>query len=128
VHPTLYGAPGQPTNEQATLGNSLGSLRYNSLDCPVCTRLSDEPAEQRLPVPTVDCKSLQWQTESRISQKPPDSPADYPVQQKDKGSNGQLLQTLTGVLTWRALDSKQWLSGVPIASSLCQRLESGWVL
>jgi hypothetical protein len=27
----------------------MGALRYNSPDCPVCTGLSGEPAEQRLP-------------------------------------------------------------------------------
>jgi hypothetical protein len=48
AHRTLSGALGQPTNEHTTLGNSLGVLRYNSLDCPVCTGLSSEPAEQRL--------------------------------------------------------------------------------
>jgi hypothetical protein len=38
AHQTLSGAPGPGANEPATLGNSLGSLRYNSPDCPVCTR------------------------------------------------------------------------------------------
>jgi hypothetical protein len=48
AHRTLSGAPGPP-NEQATLGNSLGLLRYNSPDYLVCTGLSGEPSEQRLP-------------------------------------------------------------------------------
>jgi hypothetical protein len=34
--------------EPATLENSPGALRYNSQNCPVCTGLSGEPAEQRL--------------------------------------------------------------------------------
>jgi hypothetical protein len=37
AHRTLSGAPGPRPNEQATIGNSLGALRYNSPDCPVCT-------------------------------------------------------------------------------------------
>jgi hypothetical protein len=45
---------------------------------------------------------------------------------KRNGSNGQLLQTLTDALTWRAPDNEQWLSGAPIASKLHQRLGSGW--
>jgi hypothetical protein len=43
VHQKVSGVPDQAPNEQATLGNSLGALRYNSPDCPV----SGEPAEQR---------------------------------------------------------------------------------
>jgi hypothetical protein len=49
AHRTLSGAPGPRPNKHATLGNSMGTLRYNSLDCPVCTGLSGEPAEQQLP-------------------------------------------------------------------------------
>jgi hypothetical protein len=49
AHWTLSGAPGQLTNKHATLGNSLVALRYNSSDCLVCTGLSGELAEQRLP-------------------------------------------------------------------------------
>jgi hypothetical protein len=36
-------------NKPATLENSLGALRYNSPDYLVYTKLSGEPAEQRLP-------------------------------------------------------------------------------
>jgi hypothetical protein len=49
AHQTLSGAPGPSANKPATLGNSLVALRYNSSDCPVCTGLSGEPTEQRLP-------------------------------------------------------------------------------
>jgi hypothetical protein len=41
VHQTLSGAPGQPANEHATLGNSLDVLRYNSPDCPVSQQSND---------------------------------------------------------------------------------------
>jgi hypothetical protein len=37
VHRTLSGAPGQTPNEQATLGNSMGTLHYNSPNYLVCT-------------------------------------------------------------------------------------------
>jgi hypothetical protein len=53
---------------------------------------------------------------------------DCPVQLQDKGSNGRLLQTPTGVRTWRAPDSEQYMSGVPITSKTSQRLGSGWRL
>jgi hypothetical protein len=49
VHRTVSSAPGPSTIKPATLGKSKGTLRYNSPDCPVCTGLSGEPAEQRLP-------------------------------------------------------------------------------
>jgi hypothetical protein len=49
AHRTLSGAPGQAANEQAILGNFMGTLRYNSPDCLVCTGLSGELVEQRLP-------------------------------------------------------------------------------
>jgi hypothetical protein len=42
-------------NEPATLENSMGALRYNSPDCPVCTGLSSKLAEQQLP-------ARQWST------------------------------------------------------------------
>ena len=37
VHRTVSGAPGRATLEQLTLGFLWGMLRYDSLDCPVCT-------------------------------------------------------------------------------------------
>jgi hypothetical protein len=49
-HRTLSGASSLGTNEPATIGYSPGALRYNSPDYPVCTGLSGEPSEQRLPV------------------------------------------------------------------------------
>jgi hypothetical protein len=50
VHRTVSGAPSPRANKPATLGNFMGTIRYNSPDCPVCTGLSDEPAKERLPV------------------------------------------------------------------------------
>jgi hypothetical protein len=44
AHRTMSGAPGPYAIKPATLVNSLGALFYNSLDCPVCTGLSGEPA------------------------------------------------------------------------------------
>jgi hypothetical protein len=38
----------EPPPELASLGKTQRLLRYNSPDCPVCTGLSGEPAEQRL--------------------------------------------------------------------------------
>jgi hypothetical protein len=49
AHRTLSGALGPGANKPATLGNPPGALRYNSSNCLVCTELSDELAEQRLP-------------------------------------------------------------------------------
>jgi hypothetical protein len=63
----------------------MGLLRYNSPDCPVCTGLSGEPAEQRLPAcqrSTAQMNSATQKSEQR-SQKSPDMsgvPQDYPVQ------------------------------------------------
>jgi hypothetical protein len=37
AHRTLSGALGRAPSEHATLGFSQDTLRYNSLDCPVCT-------------------------------------------------------------------------------------------
>jgi hypothetical protein len=37
AHQTVSGAPGPYTNEPATLENLPGELRYNSLNCSVCT-------------------------------------------------------------------------------------------
>jgi hypothetical protein len=46
-------------SELASLGFARQPLRYNSLDCPVCTGLSGVPAEQRLSAaPTALCAAL----------------------------------------------------------------------
>jgi hypothetical protein len=50
AHRTLSGAPGPSASELATLGNSLGLLRYNSLDCPVVSGATAPYA------PRVDCR------------------------------------------------------------------------
>jgi hypothetical protein len=47
--PDSVRCPRPARNEPATLGNSMGALRYNSPDCLVCTGLSGEPVEQWLP-------------------------------------------------------------------------------
>jgi hypothetical protein len=98
-----------------------GVLRYNSPDSP-----AGEPAEQTAPhVPTVDCKTLQCGTMPRqkLERRSQRSP-DCPVQQKDKR-----LQRSTTLNPNGCTDvARTRLSGAPIASSLCQRLGSGWGL
>jgi hypothetical protein len=85
AHQTLSGAPGPEANKPATLGNSIGALRYNSLDCTVCTGLSGAPAEQLLPTrqrSTATVNSVAQKSEvTGLSGVAP----NCPVQQKDKG-------------------------------------------
>jgi hypothetical protein len=38
VHQTVSGAPGRAPSQLATLEFFQGAIRYNSPDCPVCTR------------------------------------------------------------------------------------------
>jgi hypothetical protein len=102
AHWTLSGAPGQAPNEQATLGNSLGALRYNSLDCPVCTGhvrwASGAMAnwrQQSTAIRTVRVNNdEQCAAESeRRSQRASDMSGVAPdclVQLQDKTSNGQI--------------------------------------
>jgi hypothetical protein len=127
-------------NEQATLGNSMGSLRYNSPDCLVCTGQSDEPVEQRLPTRQRSTakvySSKQCHAEVRaqkseitgLSGVAPDCPVWHRTVRCNKRTTSptvKKLQTPTAALTWRAPDSEQRLSGVSIVSRLCQRLGSG---
>jgi hypothetical protein len=105
AHRTLYGALGPGTNKPATLGNSLGALRYNSPDCPVCTGLYGEPAKQRLSVrqqSSAKANSV-WQSQNREVR----THRTVRYSKRTKGSNGQQLQSPMGALTWRAPDSEQ---------------------
>jgi hypothetical protein len=86
--------------------------------CPVSQRSNDNLT------PTVGCKREQYSAEVRAHRTCPVSHRTVRCNYKTKGSNDRLLQTPTGVLTWRA----PGLSGVPIASKTSQRLGSGWRL
>jgi hypothetical protein len=107
-----------------------GVLRYNSPDCPVSQRSNGSlRANDRLR--RVYSVNSVAQKSERRSQRSLDCPVWHQTIQCSKTtrrSNGQLLQTLTGALTWRTPDSEHGLSGAPIASRLHQRLGSGWVL
>jgi hypothetical protein len=134
----IFGAPdsvrcapdsalGPYIREQATLGNSAGALHYNSLDYPVCTGLSGEPAEQRLPAHQRLFRQMNSDEQCRDRSQSAEVTEHRTVRcsKTTRRSNGQLLQTLMDALTWRAPDNEQWVSGAPIASSLSQRLGSG---
>jgi hypothetical protein len=87
----LFGAPGHPANEQATLGNSLDVLRYNSLDCPVSQRSNDSlRANGRLQKSTV-ANSASQKSERRSQRSLDCSVCHRTVRcsKKTKGSNGQ---------------------------------------
>jgi hypothetical protein len=128
MHWTLFGAPGPRPNEEATLQNSLGALRYNSPDCPMCTRhVRWVNGAMATCVSMVDYKSVQWKVVRGRSQS-----AEVRGHQtclvwyrtvrcskRTKGSNGQQLQTPMGALTWRAPASEQWLSGAPPDCPVC---------
>jgi hypothetical protein len=51
----VSGAPGPYNSELVTLGNSRGASAVIHRTVRCATGLSDEPVEQRLPAPTVDC-------------------------------------------------------------------------
>jgi hypothetical protein len=71
----------------------MGLLRYNSSDCPMCTELSSEPAEQRLPMHKRSTANMNSDEQCREEVRAAKSevtglfgvPPDCPVQQKDKG-------------------------------------------
>jgi hypothetical protein len=113
----------------------MGSLRYNSPDSPVWHRTVRWASGATAPyVPTVDCSDEQWWTVPwQKSERRSQRSLDCPVQQKDKelqqktasNPNGRADVACTGQWTM-TVRCATGLSGVPIASRLCQRLESGW--
>jgi hypothetical protein len=125
AHWTVSVAPGRATSKLATLGVFQGTLRYNSLDCPVCTRQcpvsqwSNGNPRQRL---TAKVNSAQSEVRAG-SQNAPDMsgvPLDYLVQLQDKKLQWSTARNPNGVLTWHALDSERCsvrcltgLSGAP---------------
>jgi hypothetical protein len=86
AHRTVSGAPDQAANEQATLENFMGALRYNSPDCPcapdcsMSQRRNDSlRANDRLQKCIVMNSAVQ-ESEQQSQRSP-----DCLVQQKDKG-------------------------------------------
>jgi hypothetical protein len=79
----LSGAQAGARDELAALGKSWGSRGYNSPDCPVCIRLSGEPAA---PAPTVD-SSISERRVARANghQAVPDCPLCHRTVQCAKG-------------------------------------------
>jgi hypothetical protein len=126
AHRTLSGAPSPYTLKPATLGNLAGAPRYNSPNCPVWHQTIRWTSGAMAPyTPTVDCKSVQWKTVPRRSQRSP----DCLVQQKDKelqqstapNPNGRADMARTGQWTMTIWCATR-LSGAPIASRNNQRL------
>jgi hypothetical protein len=118
AHRTVSGPPGRATLQPATLGFLLGALRYNSLDCPMCTgnirRANGATVtwRQRSTAKgnsTPQKSAQRSQSASDMSGVAPTVRCNY----KTKDSNGRLLQTPNGVLTWRAPNSEQYLSSAP---------------
>jgi hypothetical protein len=101
---------------------SLGLLRYNSPDCPMCHRTVCAPAEQRLLHTTVNYKSRwlheQWRTvraEVRgVARGAPDSEQCLSGATRRQSSNGRLRPNPNGWVTWL---THRTVSGAPIESS-----------
>jgi hypothetical protein len=133
AHRTVSGAPGLHASKHATLRNSLGTLRYNSLDCLMSQRSNGQYAS------TVNCKSEQWWTVRGRSQSiEVRGHQTCPVWHRTircNGSNGQVAPNpneradvaCTGQWTV-SVRCATGLSDVPIASKNSQRLGSGWRL
>jgi hypothetical protein len=127
AHRTVFGAPGRAPLEHLTLGNFPGVLHYNSPNCPVCTghvrwangatvtmsQRSSSKSEQC----TAEVRAVKSEHTGHVRCSTRLSGAAVPTVKS--------LQTPTGVLTWHAPDSEQYLSGVAIASKNSQRLGSG---
>jgi hypothetical protein len=126
VHQTLSGAPASRPPNQPLSGNSRAASAIIHRPVWCATGLSGEPAEQRLPARKRSfCRKEHWWTVQRRSQRAP----NCPVQLEDKrlkwstdpNPNGCADVARTGqcivIVRWRT-----GLSGVPIASSLHQRL------
>jgi hypothetical protein len=107
------------------------------------TRLSSEPSEQRLLAPMVDsakcynmqqCRDRVRSAEVRGHRTVRVAP-DCPLHQDDRWLQRSTAQNPNGCAdvarTGQCTVAVRWstgLSSVPIASSLCQRLQSGWRL
>jgi hypothetical protein len=109
AHRTVSGAPGRAPLELATLGFSQGALRYNSPDCPVCTRhvrwangATVTAHNDRLQKWTVE-RTMQVRCQAAKSER--------------TGLSGAAIGQR--VLTWRAPKSEQYLSGAPPDCPVC---------
>jgi hypothetical protein len=121
-------------------GNSWkfwGVLRYNSPDCPLCHRTVRWASGATIPcLPTVDCAELQCATASRQkserkSQRAPDCPVQLEDKRLQRSTAPNPNDCADVVRTGQCTVAVRWrteLSGAPIASSLHQRLGSGWGL
>jgi hypothetical protein len=95
---------------------ACSAIIHRTLRCG--TGLSGEPAEQRLPACQRSTAQMNSDEQCRNRSQSAEVRGHRTVRcnEKTKSSNGQQLQTLTGTLTWHALDSEQGLSDAPIAS------------
>jgi hypothetical protein len=98
AHRTVSGAPGRAPLEQLTIGNFLGVLRYNSLDCLVSKRSNGNLAS------TVDCKSEQCAVEVRVEKS--EHTGYVRCSNSTRVSTVKSLQTPTGMLMWHAPDNE----------------------
>jgi hypothetical protein len=124
VHRTVSGAPGPRASEQATLENSLGALRYNSPDCPVCTghvRWASEATVSARQRSTAKVNSdEQCASEVRAAKLEVIGHVWCGI-----GLSGataptiDFLLTPMGVLKWRTPDSEQYMSGAPPDCLVC---------
>jgi hypothetical protein len=115
AHRTVSGAPGPYRPKPATLGNleARSAIIHQTVRCAI--RLSGEAVEQWLPArqrSTVQSYSSE-QCHGRSHSAEVRGHQTVRCSKTTNASNGQLLQTLTDVLTWRAPDSEQWLPGAP---------------
>jgi hypothetical protein len=105
VHRTVSGAPGSYNSKPATLGNSRArsTIIHQTVRC--ATRLSGEPAEQRLPARQRSTDRMNTGQEEVREHR------TVRCGKTTKAPTVDRLRTLTIALTWRAPDSAQWLSG-----------------
>jgi hypothetical protein len=125
AHRTVSGAPGPSAIELATLRNSPGALRYNSPDCPVCTKLSGEPAEQWFPTRQRSTAKVYSGKQCRTETRTQKSEA---TELSDAAKDKELQRSIAPNPNGRADVTRTGLSGVPITGRFHQWLGSGWRL
>jgi hypothetical protein len=132
-HRTVSGAPGPYRCQPATLRNSRAHSTIIQRTVRCATRLSGEPAEQRLSAPTVDSDRMnsaaQYHAEVRAAKSEGHRTFRCCKRTKLQRSNPN------GWVTWRRTGQGtvhvRWrtgLSGAPVASSLPNGYGSGWGL
>jgi hypothetical protein len=143
AHRTVSGALGSYRCDPINLGQmeARSAIIHRTVRC--ATRLSSEPSEQRLLAPMVDsakcynmqqCRDRVRSAEVRGHRTVRVAP-DCPLHQDDRWLQRSTAQNPNGCAdvarTGQCTVAVRWstgLSSVPIASSLCQRLQSGWRL